>query len=121
MPGRAGFSALGQRGLPAERVADEAVDALLDWRAGSAALDVHLAAQLVAFLALADGPSSFTCPQLSEHLRTVAWVVQQFVGVGIALHDERPARVEIIPAIHPGPPSLADHHGQPGRQVTRAR
>lgn len=97
LPGRAGFSALGRRGLPAERVADEAVDALLDWRASGAAVDRHLADQLVPFLALADGPSSFTCPLLSEHLRTVVWLVQQFVPVGIALHETRPARVEIMP------------------------
>jgi RNA 3'-terminal phosphate cyclase (ATP) len=101
VPGRAGFSALGRRGLPAERVADEAVDALLDWRAGAGAVDVHLADQLVPFLALADGPSSFTCPRLSEHLRTVVWVVQQFLAVGISLHDERPARVEVTPAARP--------------------
>ena len=100
--GRAGFSALGRRGLPAERVADEAVDGLLDWRAEGGALDLHLADQLVPFLALADGPSSFTCPRLSGHLQTVAWVVQQFLAVGIALHDERPARVEVTP-LHASP------------------
>jgi RNA 3'-terminal phosphate cyclase (ATP) len=102
VPGHAGFSALGRRGVPAERVADEAVDALLDWRASGGALDVHLADQLVPFLALAGGPSSYTCPRLSEHLRTVAWVVQQFLPVGIVLHDTRPARVEITPATAPG-------------------
>lgn len=100
--GRAGFSALGRRGVPAERVADEAVDALLGWQRSGAAVDVHLADQLVPFLALADGPSSFTCPALSGHLLTVAWVVQQFLPVGIALHDERPARVEITPGPRPG-------------------
>jgi RNA 3'-terminal phosphate cyclase (ATP) len=100
--GRAGFSALGRRGVPAERVADEAVDALLGWQRSGAAVDVHLADQLVPFLALADGPSSFTCPALSGHLRPVAWVVQQFLPVGIALHDERPARVEITPGPRPG-------------------
>jgi RNA 3'-terminal phosphate cyclase (ATP) len=98
---RAGFSALGRRGVPAERVADEAVDALLEWQQSGAAVDVHLADQLVPFLALADRPSSFTCPALSGHLRTVAWVVQQFLPVGIALHEGRPARVEIAPV--PGP------------------
>jgi RNA 3'-terminal phosphate cyclase (ATP) len=95
--GRAGFTALGRRGLPAERVADEAVDGLLDWRAAGAALDTHLADQLVAFLALADGPSSFTCHGLSGHLRTVAWVVQQFVPVQIDLYEGRPARVDVTP------------------------
>jgi RNA 3'-terminal phosphate cyclase (ATP) len=101
--GRAGFSALGRRGVPAERVADEAVDALLEWRVAGGALDVHLADQLLPFLAHAAGPSSFTCPRLTEHLRTVAWVVQQFLPVAIVLHDTRPARVEITPgATSPG-------------------
>ena len=94
--GRAGFAGLGRRGVPAERVADAAVDELLAWRASGAAIDVHLADQIVAFLALADGPSAFTCPRLSEHLRTVVWVVQQFVPAArITLLDGPPARVEI--------------------------
>lgn len=101
--GRAGFSGLGRRGLPAEQVADAAVDALLEWRASGAALDVHLADQLVAFLALAHAPSSFTCPRLSEHLRTVAWVVQEFVPTKISLYDDRPARVEITPGCRERP------------------
>jgi RNA 3'-terminal phosphate cyclase (ATP) len=96
--GRAGFSALGRRGVRAEQVADEAVDALLAWCASGAAVDAHLADQLLPFLALAAGSSSFTCPELSGHLRTVAWVVGQFVAAGIALRDERPARVDVVPA-----------------------
>jgi RNA 3'-terminal phosphate cyclase (ATP) len=113
VPGRAGFSALGRRGLPAEQVADVAVDALLEWRSSGAAIDEHLADQLVAFLALAEGPSSFTCPWLSEHLQTVAWVVQQFVPVAIALHGERPARVEIDVTARSSRPSA------PGSSSTR--
>jgi RNA 3'-phosphate cyclase len=101
--GRAGFSALGRPRLPAERVADEAVDALLEWQTSGAAVDGHLADQLVPFLALADGPSSFTCPLLTEHLRTVAWVVQQLLPVTIVLDDDRPAHVHVAPAgVEPG-------------------
>ncbi len=96
-PGRAGFSSLGRRGIPAERVADEAVDLLLAYRQSGAALDNHLANQLVPFLALAREPSAFTCPTLTPHLRTVAWVVQQFLPVQIALDDGPPARVRITP------------------------
>ena len=99
--GRAGFSALGRRGLPAERVADQAVDELLDYLASGAAVDAHLADQLVAFLALASSPSSFTCPTLSRHLRTVAWTVQQFLPASIELGEERPARVAITPGKEP--------------------
>ena len=54
--GRAGFTALGRRGLPAETVADAAVDAFLAWRASGAAIDAHLADQLVPFLAVAPPP-----------------------------------------------------------------
>ncbi len=108
--GRAGSSALGRRGVPAERVADEAVDAYLAYRASGAAVDEHLADQLVPFLAvaagragscgqaLARGPVEFTTPARSSHLETVAWVVQQFLPVRIELDAGPPARVRIAPA-----------------------
>jgi len=93
--GRAGFSALGRRGLPAERVADDAVDQLLGWRRSGAALDEHLADQLVPYLALAPGASSYTCPRITGHLRTVAELVGRFLPVEITLEDSRPAEVRI--------------------------
>ena len=97
VPGRAGFSALGRRGVLAEQVADEAVDQLLAFLASGAGVDDHLADQLVPFLALAGKPSVFTCPTLSPHLRTVAWVVQQFLPIRIEMEEGRPARVRVIP------------------------
>ena len=97
VPGRAGFSALGRRGVPAEQVADEAVDQLLAYLMSGAEIDDHLADQVVPFLALAGEPSVFTCPTLSPHLRTVAWVVQQFLPVRIDLEEGPPARVRITP------------------------
>lgn len=101
-----GFSALGRRGVRAETVADEALDPLLDYLEAGAAADDHLADQLVPFLALADAPSTFTCPHVSNHLRTVAWLVEQMLPVRIALDDGRPARVVISPtaAAHGSPP-----------------
>ncbi|MBI3031236.1 MAG: RNA 3'-phosphate cyclase [Candidatus Rokubacteria bacterium] len=101
VPGRAGFSALGRRGLRAEAVADQAVEPLLAWVASGALVDDHLADQLIPFLALAPGTSTFTCPTLSLHLRTVAWVVQQLLPVRIDLEDGPPARVRITPAPAP--------------------
>jgi RNA 3'-terminal phosphate cyclase (ATP) len=94
-PGRAGFSALGRRGVRAEAVADQAVDPLLAWLASGALVDDRLADQLIPFLALARGISTFTCPTPSLHLRTVAWVVSQFLPGGIELDDGPPARVTI--------------------------
>jgi RNA 3'-terminal phosphate cyclase (ATP) len=95
---RAGFSALGRRGLPAEEVADAAVEPLLAYLASQAAVDEHLADQLVPFCALANTESTFTCPAISRHLATVAWVVEQFLPVHICLEARQPARVRITPA-----------------------
>jgi RNA 3'-phosphate cyclase len=97
--GQAGFAALGRRGLPAERVADDAADQLLAWMASGAVIDDHLADQLVPFLALISGHSVYSCPTISPHLRTVAWVVERFLPVHIGLHEGSPSRVEITPPV----------------------
>jgi RNA 3'-terminal phosphate cyclase (ATP) len=99
VPGRAGFATLGRRGVPAERVADDASDQLLAWVATGADVDDHLADQLVPFFALASDPSTFTCPTVSPHLRTVAWLVQQFLPVRIEFHETTPSRVDIVPSM----------------------
>jgi RNA 3'-terminal phosphate cyclase (ATP) len=93
--GRGGFTALGRRGLAAEAVADDAVGAFLAWRASGAAIDAHLADQLLPFLALAPSPSRLTCPALTSHLRTAAWLVEQFLPVRARLADGAPPVVEI--------------------------
>ncbi|MGQ9688458.1 MAG: RNA 3'-terminal phosphate cyclase [Desulfobaccales bacterium] len=77
---RAGFNALGARGKPAEKVADEAVDAFLRFQHRGAALDRHLADQILLYLALAQGPSSFTTEEITQHLLTNIWVIEQFLG-----------------------------------------
>lgn len=100
-PGLAGFSALGRRGVRAETVADEAVDPLLEYLHSGAAVDDHLADQLIPFLALAGAPSVLTCPTLSSHLRTVAWVVEQMLTARVALSEGPPARVVISPRAEP--------------------
>jgi RNA 3'-terminal phosphate cyclase (ATP) len=74
----AGFTALGERGKPAERVAEEASGELLDFLHGDAALDRYLADQLVLPLVLAAGASRFTTEAVTGHLLTNAWVVNQF-------------------------------------------
>jgi len=75
----AGFTSLGERGKPAERVAEEAAEDLLGFLRGAAALDRHLADQLVLPLALAAGASRFSTEAVTLHLLTNAWVVNQFL------------------------------------------
>jgi RNA 3'-terminal phosphate cyclase (ATP) len=96
--GWAGGSALGRgAGAHPERVADDAVDALLAVHAAGADVDEHLADQLVPFLALAREPSSYTCPAVSGHLTTVGWVVEQFLPVRVRVEAASPPRVRIDP------------------------
>jgi RNA 3'-terminal phosphate cyclase (ATP) len=75
----AGFTSLGERGKPAERVADEAAQDLLDHLGSDAALDPYLADQLVLPMALAGGSSVLSTQRVTQHLLTNAWVVNQFL------------------------------------------
>jgi RNA 3'-terminal phosphate cyclase (ATP) len=75
----AGFTSLGERGKPAEHVAEEAALSLLAFLQSDAALDRYMADQLVLPLAIADGPSRFSTEMVTQHLLTNAWVVNQFM------------------------------------------
>jgi RNA 3'-terminal phosphate cyclase (ATP) len=95
------FFALGERGKPAERVADEAVDqvaAYLD--AAPAAVDCHSADQLVLPLALAEGASEFTVAEVTAHLLTNVAVIRRFVDREIVCEGDegQPGRVRIAGA-----------------------
>ncbi len=84
----AGFSALGERGKPAERVADEVVDALLGFLKTEAACDPHLADQLILPMALAGGTSRLTTSRVTSHLLTTVRIVQQTLGCPVQLGGE---------------------------------
>jgi len=84
----AGFGAQGKRGKPAEQVAEEACAGLLQHYRSGAALEQHLADQLILPAALCRGESVFSVEHISPHLVTNAWVVERF---GLA-------RIDIIPA-----------------------
>jgi RNA 3'-terminal phosphate cyclase (ATP) len=77
----AGFSALGARGKPAEKVADEAFTEFFAHHTSGAAVDKYLADQLVIYLALANGPSAFSTSEVTQHLLTHAWLIEQFLPV----------------------------------------
>jgi RNA 3'-phosphate cyclase len=85
----AGFSSLGARGKPAEKVADEAVESLKNYFNNEGCIDPHLADQIVPFVALAKGNSSFTTTGITEHLLTNLWVVQHFLDTTILRAGER--------------------------------
>lgn len=96
---RCGFSALGARGKPSEEVAEEAVAALLAHRRSGAALDQHLGDQILAPLAVADGPSSYTVETVSRHLKTNAWLIDRFglARTTIDIADDGVGRIRVSP------------------------
>lgn len=85
--GLAGFSAIGERGKRMETVAEEASRAFREWWETGAACEERLADQLVLPMALTSGESRWTTSRVTEHLRTVLWVVPQFLPVEAALTE----------------------------------
>jgi RNA 3'-terminal phosphate cyclase (ATP) len=81
---RAGFDAVGERGLPAEDVAARAVEAFRSWRATGAPVDEHLGDQLLLWVALAGG--ELRLPRVTDHVRTNAETIRAF-GYGLRVGD----------------------------------
>jgi RNA 3'-terminal phosphate cyclase (ATP) len=96
----AGFGALGAIGKKAEKVAEEACEEFLEFMQTRAAIDPHLSDQLIQYLALADGPSSFTVSRISKHLLTNIWVVEQFLPAEIKVEgiEGNEGKVTVRPA-----------------------
>jgi RNA 3'-terminal phosphate cyclase (ATP) len=73
------FTGFGRRGVPAERVAEEAALQATRYLVSEAAVAEHLADQLLLPLALAGG-GSFTTLPLSRHAVTNRQVIEEFLG-----------------------------------------
>jgi RNA 3'-terminal phosphate cyclase (ATP) len=91
------FSALGQLGKPSETVADETVAAFREHHDSDAAVELHLADQLLLPLALAKGASAFTAPRPTGHLTTNARTIGQLGIADIVIEPGTPCRVRIAP------------------------
>jgi RNA 3'-terminal phosphate cyclase (ATP) len=93
------FFGLGERGKPAERVADDAVDQLFAHLGAveGGAVDAHSADQIVLPLALAKGPSEYPVAEVTRHLHTNVAVIRQFLDRDIICDGDegKPGRVRI--------------------------
>ncbi len=94
----AGFSSAGRRGKPAEKVAEEACREFIAYHQSGACLDKHLADQLILPLALGSGSSAFTTCQITQHLLTNVWAVEQFLDVRFEIEGKegQKGRVQIV-------------------------
>ncbi len=95
----AGFSSLGRRGKPAEKVGAETAEDFNTYHGTSSSLDPHLADQIVLYLALARGKSTFTTSCITKHLITNLWVIREFLDIEYTMEGERGSegRISIMP------------------------
>ncbi|MDD1672953.1 MAG: RNA 3'-terminal phosphate cyclase [Methanomicrobiales archaeon] len=89
--GTKGGTALGRRGYPAERVGTEAADMLINEVRAGGQVDMHLADQLLIYLALYGG--SYTTGSLSLHAQTMHWLLGEF-GFDVKIHTNKVVEFE---------------------------
>ncbi|MFC1742148.1 RNA 3'-terminal phosphate cyclase [Nanoarchaeota archaeon] len=80
-----GADALGERGKRAEVVGEDAAKKLLSEIESGAAVDSHLADNLVPFVALFGG--GFKTSSLTDHTKTNVYAVEQFLGKCLEVDD----------------------------------
>ncbi|OPY25870.1 MAG: RNA 3'-terminal-phosphate cyclase [Methanocella sp. PtaU1.Bin125] len=84
-----GGSALGERGLPAEKVGIEAATILANEIESGAAVDPFLCDQLITFMALAEGASVITTGSVTSHAVTNMWVMEQMTNRRFTVEKDR--------------------------------
>ena len=97
---RAGFTAYGRKGLPADQVAEAACRDLLAHHETGAPVDPYLADQLLLPMALATGVSRIVTSAITRHLLTNLAVLQAFLPIRATVEgsEGRPGTVTIIRA-----------------------
>ncbi|MCG2825858.1 MAG: hypothetical protein L6265_04610, partial [Thermoplasmatales archaeon] len=93
-----GASCLGEIGIPAEKVGENAANDLLQEMKSGATLDVYAADQILPYLALSKNKSVFLTRKLSTHAETNMTLIKKFVDVKFDVKEENGLkRVETIP------------------------
>ena len=85
---RIGADALGERGKSAEHVGSDAVSQLVAEVKTGMATDSHLCDMLIPYLAIANGSSKIGVTQITSHLTTNIWAVEQILGTRIELQGK---------------------------------
>ncbi|MFQ6129057.1 MAG: RNA 3'-terminal phosphate cyclase [Thermoplasmata archaeon] len=94
-----GSDALAERGVKAEKVAQDAIDGLLSETDSGVTTDVHLSDQILPYLAIAKNPSTILVRKLSGHARTHMWLLQKFLDVSFRTTQvDKKWRIEVQPS-----------------------
>ncbi len=76
-----GGDATAERNLRAEKVGEMAAKELSKEIRSGATLDVHLSDQMLPYMAMADGESSFQVREITNHTTTNMWLIEHFFDV----------------------------------------
>lgn len=80
-----GTDMLGERGKPSETIGEECAQKLIEEIKSQAAVDQHLADNLIPFLAINGG--TIETSKITSHTETNIWVVEQFLGKIFKIKD----------------------------------
>jgi RNA 3'-phosphate cyclase len=86
--GLLGASRVAERGVRAETLGAAVGRELAADLASGVTLDVHAADQILVYMAMAEGSSSFTTRMVSSHAHTAMWLLPQFLPVRFAAEQE---------------------------------
>ena len=81
-----GADALGEKGRPAEDVGAAAASRLLNLLKSDAAVDSHLADNLIPLMALCGG--ELKSEKITDHIRSNIYVCEKFLGVGFRVKEK---------------------------------
>lgn len=91
-----GGSALGERGLPAEKVGIEAANNLASCLESGAAVDPYLCDQLITFMALSKGPSCVTTSSVTSHAVTNMWIMEKMTDRRFTVEKNRTISIQSV-------------------------
>jgi len=91
-----GWSALGERGVPAEKVGHEAASCLRTVMDLGGTLDSRTADQLITYMAIAGGDSTFAVGKISGHLASQMHLLPSFLPVSFRVGEASPHRIDVI-------------------------
>jgi RNA 3'-terminal phosphate cyclase (ATP) len=80
-----GFSTLGEKGKPAEVIAEETVTKFIDFVGKDVCIGHHLADQLLPYLCLARRRFKLNVSALTTHLITNLWVIKKFFDLHVEI------------------------------------
>lgn len=94
--GYLGGSALGERGVPAEKVGAEAAAIIANEIESGAAVDPFMCDQLITFMALSKGSSVITTGSVTSHAVTNMWIMEKMTGRQFTVEKGRTVSIRSV-------------------------